>query len=161
MKDITKLANFVDSELDSSLKDVLLSRDSSGKYYLFGKYAIINHKHFYKVYCIKSKEIVEFSSLKNATAFCVLQNAGKRLDAKRVMNLDLRLTSIDVDIAVHKNKIRNSKTTFDSTISITKLQEDTYKRRVLLAELNDYINNSKRIQDNNFRSKDSKIKHLR
>lgn len=159
--DIAKFANFFDSELSSSLKDILLSRDSSGKYYLFGKYAIVHHKHYYKVYCLTSQEIIEFSSLKNATAFCVLQNAGKGIDAKRVMNLDLRITSIDVDIAVHKNKIKNSKNDFDCTISITKLQEDTYKRRVLLAELNDYINNSKRIQDNNFRSKDSKIKHLR
>ena len=159
--DIAKFANFFDSELSSSVNDILLSRDSSGKYYLFGKYAIVSHKHYYKVYCINSQEIVEFSSLKNATAFCVLQNAGKRIDAKRVMNLDLRLTSIDVDIAVHKNKIRNSKSEFDCTISITKLQEDTYKRRILLAELTGYINNSKRIQDNNFKSKDSKIKHLR
>lgn len=159
--DIAKFANFIDSELSSSLKDIILSYDSSGKYYLFGKYAIVNNSYCYKVYCLKSQEITDFSSLKNATAYCILQNAGKYMYAKRVMNLDLRLSSIEVDIAVHKNKIKNSKSDFDCTIGITKLQEDTYKRRAILSELNDYINSSKKIQYNNFRSSNSKIKHIR
>lgn len=159
--DITKLIRLFDAEFNTSLRNVLLSQDNSGKYYLFGKYAIVNHGYYYKVYCINSGDIVEFSSLKNATAYCVLENAGKRIDARRVMNLDLKLSSIDVDIAIHKNKLKNSTDDFSSRVSIIKLQEDTYKRRVMLAELNDYINTSKKIQDNNFKSKDCKIKHLR
>lgn len=161
MTNIAKLAKFFDNEFNTSLRNVLLSHDSSGKYYLFGKFAIVQHRHFYKVYCVQSGDIFDFSSLKNATAYCVLENAGKRMDARRVMNLDLKLSSIDVDIAVHKNKLKTSTDNFITLVSITKLQEDTYKRRVILAELNDHINNSKKIQDNNFRSKDSKIKHLR
>lgn len=159
--DIAKLAKFFDAELSSSLKDILLSKDGSGKYYLFGKYAIVQYKNLYKLYCIKSQEIIDFSSLKNATAYCILLNAGKSMAANRVVSLDLKLSSIDTDIAVHKNKLKTSKDNFTSLVSITKLQEDIYKRRVMLAELNDYINNSKRIQDYNFKSKDSKIKHLR
>ena len=157
----TKLANFVNTELSSELKELILTKDNSGKYYLFGKYIILNNKQTYTVYCIKTGYKLEFCTLKNATAWCILDNVGKHLDARRIETLDLRLSSIDVDIAVHKNKIRNSKNDFSSVISLTKLQQDTLKRKIIISELSDYINNSKQIQYKNFGSKDSKIKHIR
>lgn len=156
-----KLANFVNSELTSELQEVLFTKDINGKYYLFGKYIIINKNNTCKIYCTKNGNRIEFSNLKNATAWCILDNAGKHLDARRIETLDLRLSSLDIDIAAHKNKIKSAKSNFTTLISITKLQEDTYKRRQIILELSNYIDNSKRIQDNNFRTKDSKIKHLR
>ncbi len=161
MTDATKLAYFISDELSSDLQEVMLTKDSSGKYYLFGKYVIVRRNNLYKVCCLKDTYVYDFCSLKTATAWCVLDNAGKHTEARRIENLDLRLSSIDVDIAVHKNKIKNSNNNFNTLISITKLQHDTQKRRYILSELSYYINNSKKIQDKNFRTKDSKIKHLR
>lgn len=158
--DANKLAKFFKTELKNT-QDVVLSQDSSGKYYLFGKYAIVQYPGLYKVYSLVRSEVIEFSTLKNATAFCVLEHAGKYKDANRVKSLDLKLSSIEVDIAVHKNKVRNARNRFDSLVNVTKLQEDNYKRRVMLAELGIHINNSRKIQDNKFTSKDSKIKRLR
>jgi hypothetical protein len=83
------------------------------------------------------------------------------MDARRIEMLDLKLSSIDVDIAVHKNKIKTSTTNFNALVSITKLQEDTHKRRMILSELTYYLDNSKRIQNDKFNTKDSKIKHRR
>lgn len=157
----TKLANFVNVELSSDIQEVIFTTDNSGKYYLFGKYAIIKHKSFYKVCSLHSDNSLIFSSLKNATAWCVFNNAGKHVDARRIESLDLKLCSIDVDIAVHKNKIKNSTSDYITLISITKLQQDNYKRRLILSELTHYIDNCKRIQDNNFRTKGSKIKYRR
>lgn len=159
--DVTKLQNLVTSELASELKEVIFTTDSSGKYYLFQKYVIIKHKTTYKVYSIKSNYKIEFVSLKNATAWCILDNAGKYTDARRIESLDLKLSSIDVDIAVHKNKIKNYKNNYNILISITKLQQDTFKRRLIISELNNYISNSKRIQDSNFAANGSKIKYRR
>lgn len=156
-----KLASFVDNELSSELQEVIFAKDTSGKYYLLGKYVIVNNKNICKVYCLKNGLTHDFTSLKNATAWCILDNAGKYSDSRRVECLDLRLSSIDVDIAVHKNKIKNSSNNFSMLVSVTKLQQDTYKRRMIVAELAEYINHSKRIQESNFRIKDSKIKHLR
>lgn len=159
--DIKKLVNFVDSELNSELQQVLFAQDQTGKYYILGKYVIAKRKSIYKVYLLTGSGNLEFSSLKNATAWCILDNAKKYRDARRIENLDLKLSSIDVDIAVHKNKIKSAKSDFTILVSVTKLQEDTYKRRMIMQELSGYIDNSKKIQDNNFRTKDSKIKHLR
>lgn len=156
-----KLARFLDNELSSELQEVIFTTDNSGKYYLFGKYVIVNSRSLFKVYCLRNDNTLEFSSLKNATAWCILDNAGKYQDARRIETLDLRLSSINIDIAVHKNKIKSSKSNFISLISLTKLQQDNYKRRMIISELSNYINNSRLIQDKNFRTKDSKIKHNR
>lgn len=156
-----KLAKFLDNELSSELQEVMFTTDNTGKYYLFGKYVIINVSRLCKVYCLKNEHKLEFLSLKNATAWCILDNAGKYQDARRVETLDLKLSSIDIDIAAHKNKIKSSQSHFISLISLTKLQQDNYKRRMIVSELSNYINNSKQIQDRNFRIKDSKIKHVR
>jgi hypothetical protein len=83
------------------------------------------------------------------------------MDARRIEMLDLKLSSIDIDIAVHKNKIKTSTTNFNASVSITKLHEDTHKRRMILSELTYYLDNSKRIQNDKFNTKDSKIKHRR
>jgi hypothetical protein len=158
---IKALSNFIDSELDTDLQEVLFTKDAQGKYYLFGKYVIVRLNNLYKVYCLDTRNKVDFLSLKNATAWCVLRNSGDNQGASRIHNLDLKLSSIDIDIAVHKNKIKNAKSNFGTLISITKLQEDTYKRRWLVSELSHYINQSKRIQNNKFNAKDSKIRNQR
>jgi hypothetical protein len=158
---IKALSNFIDSELDTDLQEVLFTKDAQGKYYLFGKYVIVRLNNLYKVYCLDTRNKVDFLSLKNATAWCVLRNSGDNHGASRIHNLDLKLSSIDIDIAVHKNKIKNAKSNFGTLISITKLQEDTYKRRWLVSELSHYINQSKRIQNNKFNAKDSKIRNQR
>jgi hypothetical protein len=97
-----KIARFVNARLTTNVRQVLLTRDDSGKYYLFGKYIIVNVKNIYKVYSVNDDRRYEFSSLKYATAWCVLTNASKYMDARRIEMLDLKLSSIDIDIAVHK-----------------------------------------------------------
>ena len=158
---IKALSKFIDGELDTDLQEVLFTKDDQGKYYLFGKYVIVRLNNLYKVYCLDTRNKLDFLSLKNATAWCVLRNSGDNHGASRIHNLDLKLSSIDIDIAVHKNKIKNAKSNFGTLISINKLQEDTYKRRWLVSELSHYINQSKRIQNNKFNAKDSKIRNQR
>jgi hypothetical protein len=158
---IKALSNFIDGELDTDLQEVLFTKDNQGKYYLFGKYVIVRINNLYKVYCLDTRNKLDFLSLKNATAWCVLRNSGDNHGASRIHNLDLKLSSIDIDIAAHKNKIKNAKSNFGTLISITKLQEDNYKRRWLVSELTHYIDHSKRIQNNKFNAKDSKIRNQR
>jgi hypothetical protein len=158
---IKALSKFIDTELNTELQEVLFTCDNQGKYYLFGKYVIVRVNNLYKVYRNDTRSKLDFLSLKNATAWCVLNNSGDNYGAYRIHNLDLKLSSIDIDIAVHKNKIKSAKSNFGTLISLTKLQEDTYKRRQLVSELSYYVNHSKRIQDGKFNAKDSKIKHQR
>lgn len=161
MMNAKALSKFVTDELNTEIQEVVFSRDSQGKYYLFGKFVIVQDRGLYKVYCLADRNKLEFSSLKNATAWCVLRNSGDRVGPARIYNLDLKLSSIDTDIVVQKNKIKKAKNSFAGMISITKLQEDVYKRRTILSELSYYVNQSKRIQNSKFNTKNSKIRHQR
>lgn len=155
MTNALKLADFFDSELHSDLNEILVTKDAKGKYMLFGKYFIvpITNGHF-KVFIIGHNSPVEFSTLKNATSWCVLHNSGKQFEANRIEALDLKLCSMNVDIAIHKKLARTSIDSFNKLIYTIKLQEDTHKRRLIVQEINNYINTSKRIQEDNFRKKD-------
>lgn len=158
---VKALSKFVTNELNTEIQEVVFSRDSQGKYYLFGKFVIVQDSGLYKVYCLVTRNKLEFSSLKNATAWCVLRNSGDHIGPAKIYNLDLKLSSIDTDIAVHKNKIKKAKNNFVGMISVTKLQEDVYKRRMVLSELSYYVDQSKRILNAKFNAKNSKIRHQR
>ena len=158
MMNAVKLASFVDTELQTTLQDSLVTKDSLGKYYLFGRYSVVLSNGYYTVQT--GNKTLLFSALKTATAWCVLDNAGKYFEANRIETLDLKLCSMTLDIAIHKNKIKTAKTDAEKLIFIIKLQEDNYKRRSILNELDIYINSAKRIQDKIFHKKDSKFNYV-
>ena len=153
MTNITKLAQFFDNELKSDVKNVIITCDRSGVYELFGKYVINQDSLGFKVRGITTgSTLYSFSTLKNAVTWCTLQNEGRMSDAGRLYYLDSKICSIEFDIVVHK-KMLESASEQNRLIYRIKLQEDTYKRRAVLKEINSYINSSKRLQDIKFNKK--------
>lgn len=154
MNNSVKLAKFFERELASNLKEVLIVRDSLGKYELYGKYLITKtlNGSFIVQHIDHGIAFNEFYSLKNAVTWCTLHNSGKKVDSDRLQYLDSLITSLDFDIAMHK-KILKSRF-FDQTkmIYVIKLQEDSYKRRKTLKEIETYINSSKTVQFKKFDS---------
>lgn len=149
----SKLAKFIEEKLQSDVRDVMVNDHGGGHYELFGKYYIklLNNRN-YRVLTVNDNAFYEFTSLKNATSWCTLHNQRMFRQADRVYNLDLRICSIQLDIAVQKNIVRN-KSSEDRLTTLIKLQEANYKKKLLTQELNSYINNSKSIQANKFRIK--------
>lgn len=161
MTNATKLAKFINSGLDSDIQEILVTKESSSKYTLFGKYSIVfNKRGFYAVFSTNTMTLHEFSSLKIAMTWCVLHHLSKYSDCHRLAKLDLKLCSIAIDIAVHKKKIKSSTDAAYKVIYIIKLQEDNYRRRQTLQEIKNYINNSRVLQEQKFRSKAPKINYL-
>jgi hypothetical protein len=148
MKTEIKLNQFFENELKSDLKEVLISKDQRGRYYLFGKYTIVPTKR--GLYRVFAKDIdIEFENMRNAAAWCTLHHAKKYREARRIEDLDLRLSSIDTDLLVHRHMLKKRN---DSSkwIYMNKIQEDTVKRRRILDEIKSYINSSKIIQTGKF-----------
>lgn len=142
---VTKLNKFFEEELQSELRDILITKDTSGTYSLFGKYTINPSDGYFKV---KSKNLyVEFSTLKNALAYVTLHNNEKYKEANMIQRLDLRLCSINVELQVHRNILKN---TDNKLLYIIKIQEETIKRRRIVEEIKSYINTSIRIQAKRF-----------
>ena len=152
MKIVTRLNNFFDEELRSDVKDILITRDSTGRYTLFGEYSITPNKGNFTVRGKNTKEV--FATIKNALAYVTLHNARKYSEARRIQQLDLSLCSVNVELAVHRNILKN-KTDYDSRlIYIIKIQEDTIKKRRIVEEIKSHINNSIKIQTSKFASVD-------
>lgn len=151
-----KLAKFIEEKLQSDVRDVMVNDHGNGHYELFGNYFIrLLHNKNYRVLSVKDNALYEFTSLKNATSWCTLHNQKMYRQADRVHNLDLRISSIQLDIAVQKNMVRR-KNDENRLTTLIKLQEANYKKKLLTQELNSYINNSKTIQANKFRSKNKR-----
>lgn len=143
---VTKLNKFFEEELQSELRDILITKDANGIYSLFGKYTISPTSQGY--YKVKSKGLfTEFTTIKNALAFVTLHNAGKFSEANQIQRLDLRLCSINIELQVHRNIL---KTTDNRLLYIIKIQEETIKRRRIVEEIKSYINNSIQLQARRF-----------
>lgn len=151
MTNAVKLDQFFSREINADLKDVLISCDRTGKYSLFGKYTIApTSEEYYRITISGSNTTYEFASMKNALTWCVFSNSAKQREASKIQLLDMKLCGIDVDLAVHRRKLKLASDTFTKDIYIIKVQEDTIKRRQIVAEINSYINNSRQIQDRKF-----------
>jgi hypothetical protein len=146
---VTKLNRFFEEELQSELRDILITKDSNGSYSLFGKYTITPTKNGY--YKVKSNYLyVEFTTIKNALAYVTLHNAKKYTAANRIQHLDLSLCSVNVELQVHRNILKSKVDPANRLIYIIKIQEDTIKKRRIVEEIKSYINSSIQIQSYRF-----------
>lgn len=149
MKTEVKLDQFFENELRSDLKEVLITRDQQGRHSLFGKYTVLPTKRgLYKVF--SSDIALEFETIRNAVAWCTLHHAKKYREANRIEALDMKLSSIDTDLAVHRHMLRRRAGDDSKWIYVIKIQEDTYKKRQILNEIKSYINSSKILQTSKF-----------
>lgn len=151
MNTVGSLVKLFDTELHSSLKDALITRDKNGRYTLYNRYLVRpTTSGLFIVTDSTTRETLEFSMLKHAITWCTLHNSKQWLEARRLQALDLKLSSLTVDIAVHRRILKVANEASAKIISLTKLQEDSYRRRQTVLEINELINNSKRIQNINF-----------
>jgi hypothetical protein len=145
------LDKFFETGLKSEIQDVLITKDKLNRYSLFGKYHITpadSGQH--KITGEMITESIEFVQLKNAVVWCILHNAKKYRDAARIVDLDLKLCSIEFDLVVHRNILKRSAESNARLTYMIKIQEDVYKRRLIIDEITSHLNNSKNIQANKF-----------
>jgi hypothetical protein len=149
MKTEIKLNQFFENELQSDLKDVLITRDHTGKYSLYGKYTVVPiNNGLYRASGNGNR--IEFSTVKNAVAWCTLHNAKRHREAGKIEQLDLKLCSIDTDLLVHRHMIHKHQGRESKWIYINKLQEDLIKKQSILNEIKFHINSCKTILINKF-----------
>jgi len=149
MTTVSKLNKFFDDELNSDLRDILITCDRYGRYTLFGEYSISPTKSGY--YRVRGNNTnIELTNIKNALAYVTLVHAGKYSEANRIQQLDLSLCSVNVDLAAYRNILKNKSDLDSKLIYIIKIQEDSIKRRRIVEEIKSHINSSIRIQERNF-----------
>lgn len=162
MKNVAKFNELFEHGLTSDLMEVLITCDKQGKYSLFGKYTImpIINRGF-RAFTPKHLEEYEFSTLINAASWCTLHNAGKFKEARRIVLLDLKLSSIKSDIENHARLIELSTNSSTRMLYVVKLEEDLLRQNLMLEEISYHINSSRQIQEYKFyKSKQQKFRYL-
>lgn len=152
MKTIANISHFFEYELSSTLKDILITRDEKGTLYLFNEYRIVRKSK--NVFVVYGKNIIEeFMSIKNALAFAILKYNKNYTVAERIKFLDISLCSIDLDVEIHRNMLKNKTSDDEKLLYSIKLSEDLNKKRAILKEIKNHINSSIELQTKKFTRK--------
>ena len=104
--DVKKLAAFFEESLSNRITDLVVA-SGPNSYELFGRFRI--HAQDYQTYVAYdnlTKECKEFSALRYAASWCTLLNSNKHSESRRLCSLDLKLCSIQVDLAIHRKKLK-------------------------------------------------------
>ena len=141
------LDRFFETGLKSDVQRVLITKDKLNRYSLFSKYQILpTSQGYYKVISDSIEPPTEFIQLKNAVIWCTLHNARKHREANRIIELDMKLSSIEFDLVVHRNILKRAEESDTRLIYMMKIQEDVYKRRMIMNEITSHLKQSKNIQ---------------
>lgn len=147
-----KIERFLEKEI-SSLKDVLILKNDTNHYYLFGKYEITPLDNQYKVELSDVYKTETFNYVQCAITWCLYHYNKKHASLKRIQQLDNRLTALDLSIKIHKRMLSDTKPIQDVYILETKLEDELMKKERLQRELDSLVDASKNWQLKKFKEK--------
>jgi hypothetical protein len=153
-----KFEKFIKKQLNTNTMSLSLLQVDDNNYIIFGKYTITKGNNCYVVRVEDYGKEHTFSNLKTAVTWCVFNKKKKTIECKKIENLDFKIASLDIDI-VQKTKVLNSlKDEGYKYVYISKIEEDQMKKKILLNQLNKFINTSKDWQTRKFNEAKSKDK---
>ena len=148
-----KFKKVISNQEMEKLKDISMFRNPDGVYEIFNSYLIDKKPEGAIVKLHNGDMVNSFYNLKNAMCWCIFDKRGKYSDANRIIELDLKLSSIEVTMSIHQKLFKKTKDADTKLIYLAKLNEDKYKKRQMADELNKYL-----IQSDNWQKKSYKLK---
>lgn len=152
-KIFTHIERTIGQKTINTLQDLSVLKNDDGSYCLFNKYTIMRVGDMYEVTGDSIIEKLMFYTLKNAVAWCTFDKRVVVHACKRIVELDRNLACIDTDIAQRQRMLKSAKTSDDELIYLAKLGEDKLKRKRMLGELGNYVQDSRIWQLNRLRTK--------
>lgn len=134
-----------------------ISNDLSGKliyecddhYILFDRYRIEPCIDYFRVTKNFTYTILDFSYLRHAATWCILDKYNKVNDARKIFELDQLLTGKDLDFRIHA-KLKRKNTNWE--IYRDKLLWDDLRQKQILEEIDKYIILAKKCQQRGFKN---------
>lgn len=139
-------------EIDK-LQNIAIFQNNNGEYEVFNSYIIVKKPSGADVKLHNGDVINTFYSLKNAICWCIFDKRGKYSSANRIIELDLKLSAVDVSMTLHQRLFRKTKDADNRMIYLAKLNEDKFKKRMMTDELDSYITESNNWQQKSYRLK--------
>lgn len=107
-------------------------------YVLFNEYLIRKHENGATLYRYRDDRKFEFNHIRNATVWAILEKHNKMFEANRVLELDLKIESMNVNKSIH-NRLKKIGDFENKTINTIKYQDDNIKQNNFQRELDKYI----------------------
>lgn len=148
MKQHDKISEMVD-RIIPELTSRLIYDTEDGNYVLFNEYVICKNNGQYQVFRYRDDNKFVFGSLRNATAWSILDWYNKIIESRRVLELDKLISSIKVDQLIHK-KLQTKGNLENREINRDKLLHDLDKQNRFQHELDKYIIMAKTCQQKGF-----------
>jgi hypothetical protein len=136
--------------LNSSLINCVIYPENNNTYVLFEKYVLTKQKDNVVVFRYGDEKTFLFNRVKNATAWAILDKHNKFYEAGRILELDHKLESINVDRMIH-SKMRKG-TLEEYMIYTTKHDQDILRQNTFQRELDKYITMAKICQERGFQN---------
>jgi hypothetical protein len=155
-----KLDKFLEKNVTSAVKDLLVWKNNDGTYNIFGNYKItLLENGLYKIDILDNPDKPELivSSLKTAVTWCIFEKNKKYKETRRIIEIDSLLGSLDVGIAIHRRMMQKSSDIEDKLLYSIKLNEEKLKKKRFLEEIKEYVNLSKYWQNAKFKENRNKF----
>jgi hypothetical protein len=136
------------AEMIKELQNLYISNDKNG-IKAFGRFKIRNQNQtgLFTVAESHWETSPEFLTARNAMAYCVFKHNQQNDNASKIYNLDGKLGSINLDIAVHTRGYKDIGNELEyRLIQLTKLQDDLQRKKQIVLRLEGLINTSKEQQ---------------
>jgi hypothetical protein len=139
-------------ELDR-LQNIAIFQNPNGSYDVFNSYVINKTSNGITVELYNGDIINTFCNMKNAICWCIFDKQYKVAVANRVVELDLKLSAIDVSLHMHQKLFKKTKDADNRMIYLAKLNEDKFRKRQMTSELDAYISESNYWQQKRYQLK--------
>jgi hypothetical protein len=142
-----------DKEL-ANLEKITMFKEDDGSYMLYGRYIVKKvNTGDYTVSVIGTFTEKTFHKLKNAVAWCSFDKRRLIKEANRLHFLDQKIFDVEIHIEYYSSLIKKSKNTDNKVVYLSKLSQDKTKRHMFTEDLNKYIKEYQRWQNNVFNTK--------
>lgn len=142
-----RLESLAGQAMNDLLKNLVYEND--GMYIMYEQYYITKHANSCGVYRYRDDTQRSFNRLRNAAAWCTLDYYGKLYEANRVIYLDQKLESLEIDKSIHARQKGKSDVDLRG-IAIVKYQHDLHNQKIFRGELDKYIIMAKTCQQRGF-----------
>lgn len=155
------LSKIVDKKTLQEIQNKVVFKSSENQYELYGRYVISQQDQNYIISTSSDNTLGIFGSIKSAVAYITYDLRCMIHESKRVLELDSRLTGLEVAIQIHERLYNKSKDFEHKLIYLSKLQEDKLKRKQTLHELNSFVRSAYDWQMRKFKQQATKTHQTR
>lgn len=142
-----KLEKLAGQAINDLLKHLVY--EDGNNYVMYERYCIVKRKHDCEVHRYADDARRTFNRLRNAAAWCTLDYYNKFYEANRVIYLDQKMESLEIDKTIH-DKHRKTGDLDSRGIALVKYQHDIYSQKIFRGELDKYIIMAKTCQQRGF-----------